>query len=152
MTTTTAGAVSIPRLRAELAVHLERQPSTVALTLVYNDPSIPLDRIRRDLRAVHARLDRRLYGCRFHLRPAAQRTRYWATVELLDDYPHVHVGWLLPDGGAVLRDMLDAGLWTMCAPAGTYDVQRYRHGWATYAVKCLTTTDHVIDSHEDIAP
>lgn len=139
---------TVAELRIGMAQHLEQHGATVAVTLVYNDVGISVDRIRADLRTVHGRLDRRLYGPRYHLRAASQRSRWWAVAEMIADYPHVHVGWTLHgDQVATLSAMLDAGLWRRCAPGGTWDVQPYRPGWAGYAVKALTTSDHVIFDH-----
>lgn len=142
------GTATVAELRVGMARHLENLDATVALTLTYNDIAISLDRIRADLRAVHGRLDRRLYGTRFHLRPPGQRTRWWAVVEQLRDYPHIHTGWSLrTDQEAVLSAMLDDGLWRRFAPGGTWNLQPYRTGWASYAAKCLTTSDHVLIDH-----
>lgn len=133
--------------RAAQAEFLECQPSTVALTLVYNQHRISPERIRSDLRSLHRAVDRRLYGPRFNYRDPTDRSHLWAVIELVDAYPHVHCGWQLPPGGDVVLDsLLTRGLWRRFAPGGGFHAVPYKAGWATYAVKALTLTDHVIES------
>lgn len=140
--------------REAMVAFLASIPSTLSVTLRYNAPTITLDRIRRDLRDLHAKVDRAVLGKRFNT--SDQRSSYWAVVEKLDTNPHVHAGWRFPtlDHARHLVFMLDgAELWrNRYAPGGTHDVQLYRPndyrfgtgGWAGYACKALWSTDHVI--------
>lgn len=140
-------------LRAAQAEFLERQPSQIALTLVYNRHRVLPQRIRSDLRGLHCAVDRRLFGPRFHRRDPRDRSQLWAVVELTESYPHVHCGWQLPPGGDIVVDNLLAdGLWKHFVPGGGFFAVPYYSGWATYAVKCLTQTDQVIESYNFVSP
>jgi hypothetical protein len=134
---------------ARMHEFLATLPATLAVTLRYASAPITADQIRHDLRDMHAKVDRRLYGRDFHRSPT--RSSYWAVVETLDTNPHAQVGWYFPrDADArTLDDLLRDGLWQRrYAMGGTHDVQPHRSGWAGYACKALRTTDHVILSTE----
>ena len=129
--------------RAAWAAILESLPSTVALTLTYNNTPVGMERIRADLRKFHCHLDRELFGRRFHLHT---RTVGWFVVEKLDDNPHVHAGLCLHASGVIVLDkMLEGGLWNRFAglPAD-HDCQEYRQGWASYAVKSLQDSSTIL--------
>jgi hypothetical protein len=130
---------------ARMPTFLATLPTTLAVTLRYASAPITVDKIRHDLRDIHARVDRKLFGRDFHL--SATRSSYWGVIEALDTNPHVHVGWHFPDdaGAQTLDDLLRDGLWQRrYAPGGTHDVQTHRSGWAGYACKTLRSSDHVI--------
>ena len=123
---------------------------TTALTLVYNDTGISRARIVRDLRDLHADIDRRLYGRRYYKRPPSMRSQFWAVIEMQKDYPHVHVGWQLPkDGDAVLIHALKTErIWLRFAPRGHYDIRDYQPGWEAYSTKHLTDSNEIVMSSE----
>jgi hypothetical protein len=137
-------------LRQGYARLLENMASDAALSLTYNEWPISVDRIRRDLRGLHARVDRQLLGRRFHLRPPLQRSQVWAVIEKIDSYPHMHCGWGLPHASSMgdLFHLFEGGIWSTMAPRGGYDIHEYRHGWGTYATKNLSDTLYIIDSAE----
>ena len=118
-----------PEIRKAYADNLEDQAQwQCALTLVYNEWPVSMDRIKHDLRGIHRIVDHTLLGRRFHLRPPQARSWMWAVVEKTDTYAHVHAGWKLPDPHGIneLRRMLDGGLWLTFAPNGGYDLQEYK--------------------------
>lgn len=141
------------RLRGEIATFLNSQRNDLAVTLRYeaNGP-MSIDRIRRDLNDLHAVVDRRIYGRKFHLSP--DRSSYWAAIEMIDLNPHVHMGWHFADPShiTVFLQILSVDLWeTRYAKGGTHDVQFYdpdgysgENGWAGYATKSLQVCDHLI--------
>jgi hypothetical protein len=138
-----------PEIRKAYADTLEAQAKwQCALTLVYNEWPVSMDRIKQDLRGLHRMVDRQLLGRRFHLRPMHERSQMWAVVEKSDTYAHVHAAWKLPPphGISELKRMLDGGLWLTFAPNGGYDCQEYKSGWSGYATKSLQDTTDIIDS------
>jgi len=141
---------TIAEYRTAVAAFLERQPSTVSLSLAWNDPQVSMDCVRSALSLIHQMVDRQIYGPRYARRCRADRSRFWAVVELLDRHPHCHLGWQLPpDGPAVLDTLLSEGVWKDIAPAGSHDLKIYRPGWAGYATKCLPkSTENLIFSDD----
>lgn len=120
-----------------------------ALTLTYNDSGIALDRIRSDLRHLRNHVDRLLIGPNFHRRPWDRRSQFWAVVQLLNDYPHIHLGWRMPDPDRIdfLEDVI-CSIWLTFARKGEYDLRDYERGWAGYATRDLTDPSHIILSAE----
>jgi hypothetical protein len=140
-----------PEIRKAYADTLEAQAQwQCALTLVYNEWPVSMDRIKRDLRVFHRIVDQKLLGRRFHLRQAHERSQMWAVVEKSDTYAHIHAGWKLPSphDASELEAMLAGGLWLTFAPNGEYNIQEYKFGWAGYATKSLQDTADIIDSAE----
>jgi hypothetical protein len=136
---------SAPVLRDAMVEFLSSMPMTLAVTLRYETIPITIDKIRRDLHDLHAKVDRKIFGRDFHLSPT--RTTYWGVIEMLDTNPHVHLGWHFPNAGDanVLDEFLSGGLWQRrYAVGGTIDVQQHRSGWAAYCCKALPNSDHVI--------
>jgi hypothetical protein len=132
--------------RDKMAGFLSTLPTTLAVTLRYEIASTTIDKIRRDLRDLHFKVDRKIFGRDFHVSPI--RTSYWGVVEKLDISPHVHLGWHFPEIGdaQVLDDFLSSGLWQRrYAVGGTTNVQSHYSGcWADYCCKSLRDSDHVI--------
>lgn len=131
--------------RDAMVAFLSSLPVTVAVTLRYETVPITIDKIRRDLHDLHAKVDRKIFGRDFHL--SAIRTTYWGVIEMLNTNPHVHLGWHFPDAGDanVLDEFLSDGLWQRrYAIGGTTDVQHHYSGWAAYSCKALLNSDHVI--------
>jgi hypothetical protein len=139
-------AGSTDETRKAMAATLNLIGAPIAVTLVYNDHRPSLERMQRDLRELHRRVDRALLGRNYHKLPAASRTSGWAVVEGIGTHPHLHVGWKLPSGGdaATLAEILNR-VWRTrkFAPAGTTEISACDDGWAGYACKELTTSDHV---------
>ena len=135
-------------IRTAHAEFLASQPCDAALTLVWNEWPITFDRIKRNLRGLHSFIDRRLLGQRFHKKP--NRSQMWAVVELLDQYPHVHAGWKLPEpfGFDDLQHIMATDVWLTFAPRGSHDIQPHRKGWAGYATKALQDSSQIIVSDE----
>ena len=136
-----------------MVAFLSSMPVTVAVTLRYETIPITIDKIRRDLHDLHAKVDRKIFGRDFHL--SATRTTYWGVIEMLDTNPHVHLGWHFPDArdANVLNEFLSGGLWQRrYAVGGTFDVQQHRSGWAAYCCKALPNSDHVILSLGCVTP
>ncbi|HEY1856587.1 hypothetical protein [Acidocella sp.] len=146
MTPTTA------KYRAELADLLEKQPASMALSVSWNDHRVSMDRIYHDLRLLHQMVDRKIYRQRYSR--SADRSSFWAIIELLDRHPHAHLGWYLPPHGpAILADLLDnKGRWKQIAPAGSHDLQPWYDGcWAAYAAKAvINSTENLIFSDDFI--
>lgn len=90
--------------RAAAAETLERRPSTVAVTLRYNLWPVTMDRVRRDMRTLHAHIDRAIYGRRFH--KSRRRTPGWYVTEKMDCSPHLHGALYLPPDHAETFDGL----------------------------------------------
>jgi len=131
--------------RDAMVAFLSSMPTTLAVTLRYETIPISIDKIRRDLHDLHAKVDRKIFGRDFHLSPT--RTTYWGVIEMLDTNPHAHLGWHFPDAGdaKVLDEFLSGGLWQRrYAVGGTTDVQQHHSGWAAYSCKALLNSDHVI--------
>ena len=142
-----------PDIRKAYADTLETQAQwQSALTLVYNEWPVSMDRIKQDLRGLHRMVDQQLLGRRFHLRTIHERSQMWAVVEKSDTYAHVHAAWKLPPPHDIskLEAMLAGGLWLTFAPRGEYDIQEYKFGWAGYATKSLQDTADIIDSADFI--
>lgn len=142
----------------ERAAHAEfldqSQESCAALTLTFNQPHISMDRIKHDLRSLHAHVDRALLGPRFQ-KKLGERSQFWAVVEMIKTYPHVHLGWDFKPpqrGYEVLRDLLDMGLWHKFAPRGGHNLQSYSSGWSggwsNYSTKHIMSSDDVIFSSD----
>jgi hypothetical protein len=134
-----------PVLREAMVAFLPSMPTTLAVTLRYETIPVTIEKIRRDLHDLHAKVDRKIFGRDFHLSPT--RTTYWGVIEMLDTNAHVHLGWYFPDAGDanVLDEFLSGGLWQRrYAVGGTTDVQQHRSGWAAYSCKSLLNSDHVI--------
>lgn len=132
--------------RKAMAETLNLIGASVAVTLVYNDHRPTLERMQRDLRALHGRVDRALLGRNYNRLPASSRTTGWAVCEGIGTHPHLHVGWKLPAGGdAALLAAIINRVWRTrkFAPAGSVKISACDEGWAGYAVKELTTSDHV---------
>ena len=135
---------------------LAAQSWTHALTLSYNDWPIPFGRIRHDLRALHARIDRAYLGTRFHLLPREQRSRFVAMVEGIGHHPHIHLMlWIRPGPGwFTFARMLEGGLWQQIAPAGSYrlNLMTDARGWAGYCLKEFGASDEWISSEDFLPP
>lgn len=131
-------------MKSALAATLESRPSTLAITLRYNDVNVSLDKIRHDIRSLHARIDRQIFGRRFHL--STIRTQGWFIVEKLADAPHLHGALTLsPANSDMFSAMLDTGTWKAVAGLNAeHKVERYGRGWATYATKSILDTSHLI--------
>lgn len=133
--------------RDAVAETLARQPMSLAVTLRYNDWPISLDKIRRDIRTLHAHLDRRLYGRRFHL--SRERSFGWWVIEKIDFSPHLHGAIDLTTAQqAIFVDMLDhkCGWERIAGLKAEHDVRHYCDTWAKYATKSLTDMAYVIMS------
>ncbi|MGI4812077.1 MAG: hypothetical protein ACRYGG_01855 [Janthinobacterium lividum] len=118
-----------------------------ALTLSFNDWPVHMDRIRSVLKHLHAAVDRRLFGTRYPLLPADQRTAFAAVVELPDAHPHMHMAWRVPADRSEEFEHLFAGrkpiIWTHLAPAGTAALEPITkaRGWTAYLSKHLPSDD-----------
>ena len=138
-------------LRQSYAVLLERQASDAAVTFVWNDSSTAsVEKIKKDLRCIHARVDRQLLGRRFHFRQPNQLSQVWAVIEKLDSYPHVHCGWKMPEqyGLKDLEKLFSEGLLSNFSQPIGYDIRKYEAGWGGYATKSLTDSRYILDGAE----
>lgn len=130
----------------------ESRPSH-ALTLSYND-CVSARRVRNDLDDMHAHLDRRLLGRRFHRASPMRRTWYVAIVERPTTNLHLHlVMRVVADRWHTFESLFPGqkgSFWTMWAPRGTYALTRIYDtaGWVRYATKTLRMTSEWIDSAE----
>jgi hypothetical protein len=131
---------------------LASQPWTHALTLVYNDWPISDQRIRHDLRGLYARIDRALFGTRFHRLKLEQRSRFVAVAEGRSHHPHVHSMWEIKSArrSAEFMGMFHAGLWSRFAPAGSFELVPITDvkGWVAYSLKDFHERDEWISSDE----
>jgi hypothetical protein len=111
---------------------IQQQHPTHYVTLSWNR-KVSLPRMRRDLRNLMHKVDRRLLGSRFHKYPKEARTRAWFMIEGLDIYhAHVHAAWIFPK--RTLRDYLRVnrlfaqGVWQEIVPSGSHklDMDAYK--------------------------
>jgi hypothetical protein len=142
-------------IRTAFASALESPLPDLALTLTYNQPyPVTPEKIAADLRHFHAKIDRRIVGRNFHVAPLSSRSRYWGVIEGSGGNMHIHVGWYLacsPDNArtspaAAMESLLMSGGWKTFAPRGSWHLIPFAPGWCDYAMKSLTTTDHIIIS------
>jgi hypothetical protein len=99
---------------------------TVAVTLRCETIPITIDKIRRDLHDLPAKVDRKIFGRDFHLSPT--RTTYRGVIEMRDTNPHVHLGWHFPDAvdANVLDEFLSSDLWQRMK-IGNLDYEQVTH-------------------------
>ena len=147
------GAVIDPaRLWKERVEFFASGQWTHALHLSYNDWPVRRDRIRRDLRALHARVDRALFGTRFHKKSAAERTRFVAFVEGEDrHHPHVHSVWWVPRQHLLrFAGLFCDGLWSKFAYRGSHEMTLIHpdRGCWSYSTKRFTAEHEWIWSDE----
>ncbi|HEV7456747.1 MAG TPA: hypothetical protein VGN96_08210 [Roseococcus sp.] len=129
--------------RSALAQFIAAQRPSLALTLCWNDPITPA-RARIDLRALHARLDRRLFGKRFNARPAAARVWFVAALENLKANGHAHLAVRVPHGHQdAFVDLVNGfpSIWRSLVTRGSHDLQPIEcvMRWAAYATKDVTS-------------
>ncbi|MGY6286087.1 hypothetical protein ACXIT0_24890 [Methylorubrum extorquens] len=97
---------------------------------------ISLEQVHRDLDRLHARVDRKLFGCRFNELPGEQRTAFVGFVEHARTNLHVHLTWRVPETRAEEFVSVIAEAWRATGPAATIDVQPIRDaGWGRYVTK-----------------
>ena len=113
---------------------------THGLTLTWNR-DVGLDRARRDLKSLHARVDRKLFGKQFHKLGQHERSTAMFAFEKMSTNLHCHSLW------RVRRDDLMAfarlfpghsgGPWTDLVPSGTHcvDIIDDQRTVASYVVK-----------------
>lgn len=132
-------------MKADLATWLATLPAGLAVTLRYESGPVTIDKLRSDLKVLQGMIDRKLFGRNFYRSPI--RTSYWAIAESMDVNPHAHVGWHVPAPHAwQAMKLIQSGIWETIARGGTHDIQPLTspEEWAAYAVKSMTTTDHLI--------
>jgi hypothetical protein len=136
------------RFNDELVGFYSRMSFTHALTLCWNAdvhprltaPRLSIERARRDIGMLLARIDRRLLGTRFHKKPDL-RTNGVFFFEHVDRNLHAHAlirvqpGWLLDFHRLFPKDR--GGAWNDIVPSGSYSLQIITDDWgaAGYAVK-----------------
>lgn len=98
--------------------------------------AISLERVHADLDRLHGRVDRKLFGSRFHKLPDDQRTAFVGFVEHLTNNTHVHLAWHAPVERADEFTSVVTEAWLATGPAATIDVKPIRDsGWGRYISK-----------------
>lgn len=129
--------------RDVLEKFLENQNSTVALTIAPNVGRQAAHVLSRKLKTMMNAIDRGLYGQRYHLKP---RTKGWFAIEKQESNAHMH-GALCTTSAKIIEieNMLNEGLAKkIFGESTTHNVQKYRNGWAGYAIKSITDTECLI--------
>lgn len=126
------------RWKRAMVEHYRDLGFTHALTLTWNR-SQPLDAAIRDLKSVHARVDRKLLGRNFNAKPQGDRTLAVFIFEALErgGKTHVHSLWRLSDRAHLLPFARlfpgeRGGVWNAVAKAGTYKLA-LASDWSTFA-------------------
>lgn len=97
---------------------------THCLTLAWNRRT-SIHNAKRSLSALHARVDERFYGRRFHRRPRLERTLAFFVFEKVETNLHVHSLWRVPSKEKLLPfhrlfPGVRGGVWNSLVPSGTY--------------------------------
>ena len=145
--------LSRSKLRSAHLTQLQTLRPTHALTLAYND-TVTIDRLRRDLRAFHAHLDRALFGRRFCTLPCERRTAFFAVPENVMTNTHVHMLMRVAEDrtaefeATVPNDR--SQFWARWAPRGTHRLMPLydEDGWAKYCLKLMSLDGVWFDSIE----
>lgn len=126
---------------------------THALTLAWNR-SLPFDQAVRDLKSVHAKVDRKLFGRRFNTLPVTERTLAVFVFEHIKRRGriHVHSLWRLGNSAHLLPFARlfpgeRGGIWNKVATAGSYKIA-LADDWSTFAGYALKGQHMLSDARE----
>lgn len=124
--------------RASITDHVERLNPALAITLAFNRDTT-LDGAARELRHLHARLDRMVLG-RSWAKRRDDRSTYVAVVEHVDTNLHIHLALSCAPEFVERIAAAVEGIWKEMIPSGsvkvedTYDAT----GWGRYISKAIT--------------
>lgn len=97
---------------------------------------IPLEAVQADVRYLHSRVDRILYGSRYNTRPTERRTGYLGFVENRDSNIHAHLAWRVPADRTNEFNSIVPHLWSEISYFGSVKIEQVRDGgWSTYMTK-----------------
>lgn len=124
MTGTTLTAYS-ERWKQGMLEHIRDQRFSHALTLSWNaDVALPV--AREHLRLLHAKVDRKLFGVRFHEKPMAERSSAIFVLEGIGSHLHAHSLWRVRFAHMLRFNKLFSGnrggLWNRIASSGSYEL------------------------------
>lgn len=124
--------------RASITDHIERLNPALAITLAFNRDTT-LDGAARELRHLHARLDRMVLG-RSWAKRRDDRSTYVAVVEHVDTNLHIHLALSCAPGFIEQIAAGVASVWSEMVPTGSVVVKPITDapGWGRYISKGIT--------------
>lgn len=131
-------AVRTIAYRAAIIDLVEQLNPALAITLAFNRDTTPAG-AARDLKHLHARLDRMILGPRWAKR-ADGRTTSVAVIEHVDDNLHIHLALSCEPQFVERIAAAVAGIWKEMVPAGSVVVKDASDipGWGNYIAKAIT--------------
>ncbi|MBA3040886.1 MAG: hypothetical protein KJ690_04555 [Alphaproteobacteria bacterium] len=131
-------AVRTTQYRAAIIDLVEQLNPALAITLAFNRDTTPAG-AARDLKHLHARLDRMILGPRWAKR-ADGRTTSVAVIEHVDDNLHIHLALSCEPQFVERIAAAVAGIWKEMVPAGSVVVKDASDipGWGNYIAKAIT--------------
>ncbi|MBB5661096.1 hypothetical protein [Brevundimonas halotolerans] len=131
-------AVKTLEYRSSITELVEQLNPALAITLAFNRDTTP-DCAARDLRHLHARLDRMTLGPGWAKR-VDHRTKYVAVIEHVDTNLHIHLALSCAPQFVEQIASAVAGIWKDMIPAGSVVVKAITDapGWGRYISKAIT--------------
>lgn len=131
-------AVKTIAYRASIIELVEQLNPALAITLAFNRDTTPAG-AARDLKHLHARLDRMILGPRWAKR-ADDRTTSVAVIEHVDDNLHIHLALSCAPEFVERIAAAVPGIWKEMVPAGSVVVKDASDipGWGNYIAKSIT--------------
>jgi hypothetical protein len=97
---------------------------------------IPCEKVHADLDHLHWRIDRKLFGSRFHKLSPERRTGFIGFIQHQETNIHVHLSWRVPDSRCDEFGERIGPLWREITPYGTTALKRiYSKGWGSYTTR-----------------
>lgn len=131
-------AVKTIAYRASIIELVEQLNPALAITLAFNRDTTPAG-AARDLKHLHARLDRMILGPKWAKR-ADDRTTSVAVIEHVDDNLHIHLALSCTPEFVERIAAAVPGIWKEMVPAGSVVVKDASDipGWGNYIAKAIT--------------
>ncbi|MFT4954587.1 MAG: hypothetical protein ACI8U3_000958 [Brevundimonas sp.] len=131
-------AVKTVSYRASITHLVEQLNPALAVTLAFNRDTTPAG-AARDLRHLHARVDRKILGPGWAKR-TVDRTAYVAVIEHVDSNLHIHLALSCAPQFVEQARVILADIWREMVPTGSvlvkdaFDIP----GWGRYIAKAIT--------------
>jgi hypothetical protein len=131
-------SVKTTAYRASIIDLVEQLNPALAITLAFNRDTTPAC-AARDLKHLHARLDRMVLG-RSWAKRSDDRSSYVAVIEHVDTNLHIHLALSCAPEFVERFAAAVAGIWNEMVPTGSVEVKRAfdAPGWGRYISKAIT--------------
>lgn len=97
---------------------------------------IPLEQVHQDMDWLHRKMDRKLFGTRFHKLPSGERSSFVGCVEKAASNIHVHLAWTMPDNRVDKFTEIVTDAWLAKNRSNSIRVTLIRDsGWGAYMAK-----------------